>query len=145
MPSCPLGWPCFGFCHWLGMNFFLKKIGIPDSHISVELFLWQCVSALIVSAEWFICSKCFLAASPFRMKSQRLLFFSPSGTVTCVILTVNYCESSTDIAIPRQTNHIAIYTAVLCIMISMINILGVRYFGECVFAVSIILKQAIGI
>ena len=40
-----------------------------------------------------------------------------------------------------QKNHAAIYTAVICIGVCMINIFGVRWFGESEFCFSIIKSE----
>ncbi|CAA7269266.1 unnamed protein product [Cyclocybe aegerita] len=50
--------------------------------------------------------------------------------VTAAVILLTFWDS--------DTNHAAIYTAVICVLISLINIFGVRYFGESEFFFSIV-------
>lgn len=50
--------------------------------------------------------------------------------ITATVILLTFWDSN--------TKHIPIYTAVLCVLISLINIFGVRYFGEAEFFFSLI-------
>ncbi|KAF8806856.1 general amino acid permease 1 [Phlegmacium glaucopus] len=50
--------------------------------------------------------------------------------ITAAVILLSFWDSN--------TSHVPIYTAILCVLVSLINIFGVQYFGESEFAFAII-------
>ncbi|KAF8806852.1 general amino acid permease 1 [Phlegmacium glaucopus] len=55
--------------------------------------------------------------------------------ITAAVILLSFWDSN--------TSHVPAYTAVLCVLVSLVNIFGVRYFGESEFVFSLILVTLI--
>ncbi|KIK04549.1 hypothetical protein K443DRAFT_92828 [Laccaria amethystina LaAM-08-1] len=58
--------------------------------------------------------------------------------ITAAVILITFWDSNASVSRTGDTHHAAIYTAVLCVLVCLVNIFGVRWFGESEFFFSII-------